>query len=656
MKKSPLFRALAVYGQIPGYFALTALLFILTNLGVALHLWLIGRAVNEVQAGHMVTVRPGAQVGDPMGLDFTNAWWWLALLGGLALARAAMQFGAQLMSVHVGQWLLSHIRERILVQIQRLDLAYHSRHGVGEMITRSTRDADKVRDALTQFWSAFFDTGLIIVTCVGLLCWFSPWLGLVPLAFVAAGVAMLMPQMDRLVALDQAVGGAYDAVNQDLSEGVHGVRVIKAFALEEARVQGFASQVDVFIRESRNALLFAARNLPIPQLTITLSHGWVLGYGAYLISVGQLSFGELVAALLAANNMVVRTEQVGQMMRIFADARSSAARLWELFDAEPEILPGTATLPAGPLALRLDGVSVAAPDGGRHVLRDVSFTVRPGEIVALVGATGTGKSVLMGLLPRLVEADVGAVLIGSPAPGAGRGGAISGDPAAAGLTWTDVRELRTDDLRRRVHVLPQESFLYSDTLAANLRIAAPDATDDDLRHALNLAAADELLSSLAQGLETRIGDRGTTLSGGQRQRVCLARALLARATILGLDDATSALDAATENMVLRNIRSFRTVAGAPAASGGAPASSSITMLIVSSKLSTILMADRVLLLADGRIAAQGTHEELSATSAAYRELMGIGEDDEDDEEAAAADKEAVPSTSSPAAATLSPRT
>ncbi|HSI87189.1 MAG TPA: ABC transporter ATP-binding protein [Candidatus Methylacidiphilales bacterium] len=623
MKKSPLLRCLAIYRQFPGLFLATGVLFLLANLGMAIHMWLVGRAVNEVQAGQLVTPLPGAALGDPAGLDFTRAWHYLYMLVGLALLRGVVQYGSQCMATYAGAALLFTIRDRILVQVQRLDLAYHSKHGIGEIITRTTRDADKVRDALSSFWTAFVDTGLILITCISLLCWYSPLLGLMPLAFVLLGSMMLLPQMNKLVELDHAVGTAYDAVNQDLSEGVHGVRVIKAFGLEPVRIQGFENQVNTFTVEASAALLYAARHLPVPQLVITMSHAWVLGYGAYLIGHGFLSVGELVSALLAANNMVMRTETVGQLMRLFSDARSSAGRIWELLDAEPQIQSGPDTLPPGPLGLKLDHVSVPAPDGGRHVLRNLSFCIKPGEIVALVGATGTGKSVLMGLLPRLVEADQGAVLVGT--------GSCESDSRAG---WQDVRSLRTDDLRHRVHVLPQESFLYSDTLAANLRVASPNATDDELREAMRLAAADEILAGLKDGLETRIGDRGTTLSGGQRQRVCLARALLARASILGLDDATSALDATTERTVLQNIRSLRTdtrisVDSEPAASVATPRKSrsgegnSITMLIVSSKLSTILMADRVLLLADGHIAAQGTHEELAATSEVYRDLMGI---------------------------------
>jgi ATP-binding cassette, subfamily B, bacterial len=589
-KNQPLLRCLALYRFMPWRFSLTALLFTVVNLSLAGQQWLIGRAVHDVERGVAV-------VGLPDGtLDYTVARNWLGLLLAVALGRGVLQYLAGILSLMIGQDLLFILRERILVQVQRLDLAFHWRHGVGELVTRTTRDADKVRDALINFWRQVFETALVALAAIGILIWYNPLLGLVPLLFIVAGLTIFVYQTAELVTLDRAVGAAYDAVSQDLSEGVNGVRVIKAFALEPSRIQGFSRQVYGFTVHARAALAFASSRIPLPQIVIAASQVWILAFGAHLVGQGTLNVGELVASLLIANTLVFRIEGVGRVMQIFADARSSAARIWELLDAEPGIVGGSAALADGALGVRFGHVRVSTPGGGNAILEDCSFCIQPGEIVALVGTTGSGKSSLAALLPRLLEADAGEVAIGSDV-----------------LGWRNVRDFELGQLRRRVHVVTQESFLFSDTVAANLRVAAPHAGDADLIAALELAAAADVLERLPQGLETPLGDRGITLSGGQRQRLCLARALLAKASILGLDDATSALDAATERTVLHNIRGFK----------HAPGGRAVTVLMVSSKLSTILMADRVLLLADGRIAAQGTHQELSSSSVAYRELMGI---------------------------------
>jgi len=573
----------------PWRFALTAVLLAAVNIALVGQQVLVGHAVQEAQAGKLVLVGPGGL------LDYGRAWFWVGLLLSLSLARAVVQYGAALLSLSIGQALLTTLRVRIMRQIQRLDLAYHWRHGVGEMVTRMTRDADKVRDALINFWRQIFETGLIVLISLGLLCLYSPWLAVVPFLLLLTGIALLASEADALVALDRRIGAAYDAVTQDLSEGVNGVRVIKAFALGDARNTRFRGHIDTFRREARSAIAHASRRVPLPQTIIALGHAWVLGFGAWMVSRDELALGSLVAAMLVVNTLVLRIEGIGRLLQVIADARASSARIWEVLDAEPKIVAGQNILPEGPLGFRLDRVSVSPLGDGAAVLHDLDLVIHPGEVVALVGATGSGKSILTGLLPRLLDSDSGTLFIGSNTIG-----------------WHDARDLDLSHVRRRVHVLPQESFLFSDSLAANLRLAAPDATDDDLLRALDLAAAGEVLERLGDGLYTRMGDRGVTLSGGQRQRICLARGLLADADILVLDDATSALDAATERRAIENIRSLRGGQETP-----------VTMLIISSRLSTILAADRVLMLSAGRIVAEGTHDALAATNADYRALMGL---------------------------------
>ncbi len=589
LTRSPLLRCLAIYGEMPRRFLLTALLFTAVNAALVAQQVLVGHAVQEAGTGRLIVqTAPGV-------LDYSRVWFWASALLGLSTIRAAVQYGAQLLSLSIGQELLTILRRQIMTQIQRLDLSYHWQHGVGEMVTRMTRDADKVRDALINFWRQMFETGLVVLVSTAVLIWYSPWLGIIPFALLVAGIALLAREADTLVVLDRRIGAAYDAVTQDLSEGVNGVRVIKAFGLGGARSAKFADHVDTFRREARAALRHASRRVPLPQTVIALGHAWVLGYGAWLVSQQRLGVGALVAAMLVVNSLVLRIDGIGRLLQVIADARSSAGRIWEVLDAQPGIHSGARHLPEGSLGIRFENVSASPLGDGGLVLHDLAFTIQPGEIVALVGPTGSGKSILTSLLPRLVEADRGTVAIGSDA-----------------LGWHDVRDLELAHLRRRVHVLPQESFLFSDTLAANLRLSAPDATDEALHTALDQAAASEVFERLADGFETRLGDRGVTLSGGQRQRICLARGLLSDADILVLDDATSALDALTERRAINKVRSLRRTGDHP-----------VTMLIVSSRLATILAADRVMVLVQGRIVASGTHDKLSATNAEYRALMGI---------------------------------
>ncbi|NWD65801.1 ABC transporter ATP-binding protein [Pseudomonas sp. IPO3774] len=584
IERHPLLRSLAIYREMPWRFALVAGLFVAINLGLVWQQWLIGHAVNDVSAGRAVIRHADGS------LDASLGWHWLWLMLAVALGRGALQYAASVMSLVLSQELLTRLRERILAQVQSLHLGYHWQHGMGEMITRTTRDADKVRDALITFWRQVVETPLVVLATVGLLSWYNPWLGLVPLLLTVTGLWIFVLQTERLVELDRSVGAAYDRVNQDLSEGIGGVRVIKSFALEQSRIQGFSEQVTVFAGLARQALAYSSSRIPLPQAVVALGHVWILVYGAHLVAAGQLGIGELVTSLLIATTLVFRIEGIGRVMQTFADARASAERIWQLLDAPVAIRSGSATLPASPLGLRLEHVSVSAPGGGRDILHDCSLALVPGEIVALVGATGTGKSLLASLLPRLTDVSTGRVLLGYDGAG-----------------WQDIRELDLGALRQRVHVVPQESFLFAGSLAANLRLNAPDATDEQLLEALRLAAADDILLRLPHGLATPLGDRGVTLSGGQRQRLCLARALLGQPDILCLDDATSALDAISERHVLNNLRELR----------------GTTVLVISSKLSTILLADRVLMLADGKIAATGTHAELQHTHPHYRDLLGI---------------------------------
>lgn len=543
---------------------------------------LIGHAIDDLIAGKAV-------VRTDDGLDLSGAWRWAGILVVANLVRALLGWGTVVAGMALGQRLLTTLRDRILVQIQRLDLAWHRRHGAGEVITRTTRDADKVRDALIGGFRQLVEMTCIVIASVVALVILDPWLGLGPVVAIALAVIIVVTQVGRLVVLDRRVGDAYDQVTQDLGEGVIGVRVIKAFALDGARIARFDACVATFRRESMAALRYTAIRVPIPQFLVALAHVYILGIGIWSVSEGRMSIGALTTAVMIMQGLVFRVEPLGRLMQVFADARSSAARIQELLDSEPAVRDGSEPTPDGPLSVVLRGVGVRSP-AGADLLVGVDLRIDPGEVVALIGATGCGKSTLAELLPRLRDPDSGAIVL---VDRTGR--------------EHDLATLQVQDLRRRVQIAFQDGFLFSDTLAANLRQARADADDARLRRALHQAAAEDLVDVLADGLQTKIGERGVTLSGGQRQRVCLARTLLAEPAVVCFDDATSALDAITERKVLDRLRTE---------------SGSTALLLIATKLSTVLLADRIVVLDRGRIVAQGRHEDLLATSAAYRDLIG----------------------------------
>ena len=592
-KNYPLLRSLALYRFIPFRFVLTAILFVIANIGLALQQYSIGHAIDTLKHSERETLFQHA-ITDPL-----NPWFWFILLTSIASIRAVIQYLAGLNALTIGQQLLSILRERIFSQVQHLDVSWHWKHGLGEVLSRTTRDSDKLKEALINFWRQVFESSLVVTVTVGLLCWYHPWLGLVPLLFIFLGLWVLFKLTNQLVVLDHQVTSAYEKVSDTLAESVNGIRVVKAFQLEEKLLQRFNHAVDLFIHHSIQTIKTSAKRLPIPQVIIAGSYLWVIAFGAYLIGQNQLQVGQFVAAILMANLLVFRIESIGQVLHIFADARSSATRIWQMLDEKSAIEDQQypLTLQWGDeLNIRLENVSFQDKTTKNFILKQCSVEFRAGEIVTVVGKTGSGKTTLMNLLNRFIDPTEGQVLIGSEQMG-----------------WTNIKDLSLFELRHLVQIIPQENFFFSGTLADNLSIAKQDATEQEMRDALHLASASELLQRLDHGLDTLIGDKGVTLSGGQKQRLALARSILKNSPILALDDSTSALDATTEKQVLQRLS---TLSGS-----GNPLNK--TIIINSNKQTTIALSDRVIVLDQGHIIAQGTHAELVQDCLFYRELMGF---------------------------------
>lgn len=592
-KNYPLLRSLALYRFMPFRFVLTATLFVIANIGLALQQYSIGHAIDTLKHSERATLFQHA-ITDPL-----NPWFWFILLTSIASIRAVIQYLAGLSALTIGQQLLSILRERIFSQVQHLDVSWHWKHGLGEVLSRTTRDSDKLKEALINFWRQVFESSLVVTVTVGLLCWYHPWLGLVPLLFIFLGLWVLFKLTNQLVVLDHQVASAYEKVSDTLAESVNGIRVVKAFQLEEKLLQRFNHAVDLFIHHSIQTIKTSAKRLPIPQVIIAGSYLWVIAFGAYLIGQNQLQVGQFVAAILMANLLVFRIESIGQVLHIFADARSSATRIWQMLDEKSAIEDQQYPLTLqwrDELSIKLENVSFQDKTTKNFILKQCSVEFRAGEIVTVVGKTGSGKTTLMNLLNRFIDPTEGQVLIGSEQMG-----------------WTNIKDLSLFELRHWVQIIPQENFFFSGTLADNLRVAKQDATEQEMKEALHLASASELLQRLDNGLDTLIGDKGVTLSGGQKQRLALARSILKNSPILALDDSTSALDATTEKQVLQRLSAL--------SDNGNHFKK--TIIINSNKQTTIALSDRVIVLDQGHIIAQGTHAELVQDCLFYRELMGF---------------------------------
>ncbi|MFY1689947.1 ABC transporter ATP-binding protein [Plantactinospora sp. WMMB782] len=523
----------------------------------------------------------------------------LLRLGGLALllglAEAALIFIRRWAQSSSAVGMEATIRDEIYAHLQRLHIGFHDRWQSGQLLSRATSDLSVLRRFLSfglLFLVVNITTYLAVVT---LLITLHPGLGLL----VAAGAVPLFLASRRFTRAYLRAARRLQDEQGDLAtlieESAQGIRTVKAFGRRPEMVRRFAAGSrtlhDTATGKGRLLARTSAQFDLIPNLTLAA----VLVAGAAAVADGSLTIGGLVAFVSLQLMLVWPIESLAWIIANAQEAMTAADRIYEVLDTPPAIVdrPGAVALTwAGPVAstrggaLRFAGVWFGYPQGP-PVLRGVDLTVRPGETLAVVGATGCGKTTLLSLVPRLHDVTAGQVT----------------------LDGRDVRDIRLDSLRRRVGIAFEEPTLFSMSVRENLTLGRADAGDDEVRAALAVAQAD-FVYDLPWGLDTRIGEQGLSLSGGQRQRLALARAVLGRPGVLVLDDPLSALDVHTEALVERALaRVLRDT----------------TALLVVHRPSTVALADRVALLADGRIAAVGTHAELLRDVPAYRSVLSAEE-------------------------------
>jgi ATP-binding cassette subfamily B protein len=519
---------------------------------------------------------------------------WALVIAAVAVVVGVFTGIRRYLAFREARWIETDLRERLFAHIQRLHFAFHDRAQTGQLMSRANTDLQQIQAFVVMIPLTISNFVTVLAVTVILLT-IDPVLTVLALGSLPF-LNLLATRFSRR--LHPAVMGIQQESAElaaVVEETVAGVRVVKGFGAERVQAERLKVEADDVYDRSMEAAWVRATFLPALELLPNIGLIATLGYGGHQVLDGSLSLGELVAFNVYVVMLIWPLRMLGMIIAQGQRAAAAGERVHEILETAPVIAdaPGGVPLPTtGPSGGRGDvtftGVRFAYAPELPVVLDGFDLTVPAGQSVALVGATGSGKTTVARLIPRFYDAQAGTV-------------AVDG---------VDVREVRLSDLRKAVGIVFEETFLFSDSIAANIAFADPDAPAEAITRAARLAGAQEFIAELEEGYDTLIGERGYSLSGGQRQRIAIARAILADPRVLILDDATSSVDPTKEHEIrdaLAEVMRGRTT------------------IVIAHRPATIALADRVVLLAGGRVVADGTHEGLLAASAEYREVLAAAE-------------------------------
>jgi ATP-binding cassette subfamily B multidrug efflux pump len=525
------------------------------------------------------------------GVTRAKLLYYAILLFVIALAGGVFRFLMRKIVIGVSRHMEYDLRNDFFRHLQRLPPSFYQQRRIGDLMSRATNDLNAVRMMAGPSVMYASQTTLVFIVAIVLMVSIDPWLtlvALVPLPLVSVSVKVFGSAIHRRFERIQEQLSELSAVAQ---ENLSGVRVVRAYGQEGAELEKFRVANEEYI--ARNQGLIRLQGAFYPSLTLLLGVGalLVLWLGAREVIAGRISIGDLVAFNAYLVMLSWPMIAFGWVTNMLQRGTASWKRMVELLDQEPAIVDAARPVPLEPsnISGRVEFRHLSFEFEGRPVLCDVSLLIHPGQTVAIVGATGSGKSTLLAVLPRLLDPP----------------------PATVFVDEVDIRDLPLATLRAAIGVAPQEPFLFSDTLEANIAFAPeiarlePDARRAAVEAAARVARLDKDVADFPHGYDTLVGERGITLSGGQKQRTSLARALVTDPRILILDDALSAVDTYTEDEILHGLREVRR---------------GRTCLIVSHRVSTVRDADLIVVLDGGRIAEQGTHDDLVTRAGLYAEL------------------------------------
>ncbi len=503
---------------------------------------------------------------------------------GFAAVRGVFAFLQSYNAERLSQSVAFDIRNDIFSKIQRLSFSYHDKNQTGQLMVRATDDVEKVRLFIGQgLLIALQAIVLLLGTLVIIsLSNFQLTLAILPILPIAIVVFMVFSTVTQ--PLFMAVQIRLSKLNTLLQENLAGIKVVKAFAREPSEQKKFVKSADDLMTQMLKVSRIMTFLFPLIFLIANLGQAIVLYAGGTQIINGTMTLGQYQEFSLYLLFVFIPIGQLGFIITQMAQASASAGRVFEIMDAKSDVVdkPGAMTLPEIHGTVEFKEVSFKYP-GGANVLNKMSFVAQPGQTVALLGATGSGKSSIINLIPRFYDPTSGVITIDGH----------------------DLRDVTIDSLRKQIGIVLQETNLFTGTIRDNIAFGRPDATDEEVIAAAKAAAAHDFILEFPQGYDTPVGERGTTLSGGQKQRIAIARALLLDPHILILDDSTSSVDLVTEFKIQKALD--RLMKGR-------------TSFVIAQRISTVLNADQILVLDKGAIAAHGTHEELMEDSEIYAQI------------------------------------
>lgn len=512
--------------------------------------------------------------------------WGAAGLLGAAVVRGIFNFTQGYWSEKASQNVAFDVRNHLFDKIQSLSFSYHDRAQTGQLMTRLTSDVEMVRQFTGMGLFQFINAIVMLLGSAALLLLMNWQLALITMVSIPLMLVLIVRFLVEVRPLFQQVQARLGALNTVLQENLAGIRVVKAFVREPFEANRFHVANQEYLKTNLQTVRAFATNFPLIFFIFNLGTLAIVWVGGDMAISTRLSLGELTAFIAYLNFMIFPIMMIGMLSAMIARAAASAHRIFEILDAQSEVTDRPGALPLAAIQGRVafEDVSFRYIGGERDTLSRVSFSAEPGQTVAILGATGSGKSTIINLIARFYDVTGGRVTVDGH----------------------DVRDVTLESLRSQIGIVLQETTLFTGTVRDNIAYGRPDASDQEVMAAAQAAQAHDFILEMPDGYLTRVGERGIGLSGGQRQRIAIARALLVNPRILILDDSTSSVDAETEYQIQQALDQLML---------------GRTSFVIAQRISTVRHAGLILVLDQGRLAATGTHEQLLLESPLYAEIV-----------------------------------